>query len=360
LQAATLTQQRKNSVKRVGPRLVGLPPEPVSSTSTESIPTTTAEFVDRAVVCVDCFSEFLFTAEDQKTFADNKCEQPWRCNSCRAKHQEIGEQSGKLYKIKAQEEAARQRTRRKSKKEQLAEIKKRLKVPIAEVKAAAEARAKAIARPGSMNQGRYMPDAPTGKGELETGGYGPEKLETVAAARGRSVGLGSHTIDSDTGEAVWSDNDRKRWQAQGLGAPSDDNYETTGGAHLDESQTPFDVKLNDVDKERMIGELAYEYVKEDESGRLCQLCQIFIAESAGDHIESVHGDENELTHDDRFGNLIDAYIKREERKEAKLRKAGRDKALEAIADTKARAEADATRAGYVKLNGEWIPKPRTG
>ena len=108
-------------------------------------------------------------------------------------------------------------------------------------------------------------------------------------------------------------------------------------------------------------ELAHEYVREDESGySLCRLCQTFIAESGVDHIETVHGNENEPAHDARFGDVISLHIKRKERKEAKLQKAGRDKALEEAANAKAFAEAEATRAGYIKLNGVWVLKERTG
>jgi len=350
--------QRKKPVQRLYNGLVGLPPEPEASLTPESVPpiSKTTEFVDLALVCVDCNAEFLCTAEDQT----NSSSEPLRCNSCRERHREIAEQSSKAVKTDAEKEAARQRARRRTKQEQLAEIKKRLKVPIAQVKAAAEARAKAIARPGSMNQGRYMPDAPTGKGELQTGGYGSEKLGTVAAARGRGVVLGSHTIDPETNEAVWPDNDRREVKPQGVG--QQDNEKSPIQKTKDDlpvARVKFVVKLNDVDRERVVRELVYEYVEEDESGALCRLCQTFITGSAAEHITVVHGDENEPAHNDRFGDLIDAYIKREERKEARLRKAGHDKALEEIADTKARAEADATRAGYVKLNGQWVPKPRT-
>ncbi len=100
---------------------------------------------------------------------------------------------------------------------------------------------------------------------------------------------------------------------------------------------------------------------ENEPGcSLCRLCQTFIAESGVDHIEAAHGDESEPTHDARFGDIVDSYIKRQERKEAKLQKVGRHKAREVAADAKARSEAEAMRAGYVRLNGEWILKSRTG
>ncbi len=356
----TPTKQRKNPVKRLFPGLAGRYAPEANPALPETIPVMSAptQSVDRAMVCVDCGAEFLFTTEDQK----NSSSEPLRCNSCRERHLEIAEQSSKAVKTNAEKEAARQRARRRTKQEQLAAIKERLKTPITEIKAAAEARAKAIARPGSMNRGRYMPDAPTGKGELETGGYGPEKLGMVAAAQSRSVELGNHTIDLETGEAVWPDNDRRGVKPQGVGQQDNEktpSQKTKDGLPI--ARAKFIVKLNDVDIEGVIRELAYKYVKEDESGRLCcRLCQTFVVESAADHITIVHGDENEPAHDDCFGNIIDAYIKREERKEARLRKAGRQNALEVIADTNARAEADATRAGYVKLNGQWIPKSRTG
>ncbi len=351
----TLTKQRKNPVKRLFPGLAGRYEPEANPALPETAPVMSApaQSTDRAMVCVDCGAEFLFTAEDQK----HSSSEPLRCNSCRERHRELAEKSSKAVKTNAEKEAARQRARRRTKQEQLAAIKKALRTPIAEIKAAAEARAKAIAQPGSMSRGKYMTDAPTGKGELVPSG----NIESIVAARGRSAALGSSTIDPETGEAYWPENDRQRVKPEGIGER--DNEKTPPKKDVDglpAARQKFLVKLNDVDREGVVRELAYEYVKEDESGCLCRLCQTFVTQHAVDHIETVHGDESEPTHDPRFGDLIDAYIKRQEKKEAKLRKAGRDKALEVIADANARAERDAIHAGYVKLNGKWIPKPRTG
>src|SRR5437660_2517942 len=186
----TPTQQRKKPVQRLYNRLVGLPPEPEAATAPPFEPTTvkseTTEFVDRVLVCDDCYREFLFSAEQQTSFAETQLSPPRRCKSCEAEAIQQVESPGKaapghvpsvaelqerVEDNKAEKEAERQRARRKRIAEQKAAIKKALRTPIAEIKAAAEARAKAIARPGSMNRGRFMTDAPTGKGEMVPSGH---------------------------------------------------------------------------------------------------------------------------------------------------------------------------------------------
>jgi CxxC-x17-CxxC domain-containing protein len=39
---------------------------------------------DRALVCADCSSEFMFTASEQEFFAERQFSEPRRCPSCRA------------------------------------------------------------------------------------------------------------------------------------------------------------------------------------------------------------------------------------------------------------------------------------
>jgi CxxC-x17-CxxC domain-containing protein len=39
---------------------------------------------DKALVCADCSSEFMFTASEQEFFAERQFSEPRRCPSCRA------------------------------------------------------------------------------------------------------------------------------------------------------------------------------------------------------------------------------------------------------------------------------------
>ena len=38
---------------------------------------------DKKIVCKDCNSEFIFTANEQKFYLENNFETPKRCKSCR-------------------------------------------------------------------------------------------------------------------------------------------------------------------------------------------------------------------------------------------------------------------------------------
>ena len=218
-----------------------------------------------------------------------------------------------------------QRDRRKREAEQLVAIKRKLRTPIAEIKAAAEQQAKAdkqLRSGTSTNRGSYMPGAPTGKGQIVTGGFTSKKLESIAAARGGSAVLGSPDEDPETGEAFWSDNDRRIVKAQGDGASSDDKPEATGGAHKDEpAPQKFQVKLNNFDWAQMMEDVFSKYFVKiapnepgydaefgiaDESQYICRLCGMRVdwKRTAKNHMENVHGDEREPTHDNRFGNVI--------------------------------------------------------
>src|SRR5437773_8591663 len=127
----TPTQQRKKPAKRAFSGLVGLPPEPeaVTAPTVESIPVRPeTEFVDRTIVCGDCYQEFLFSAEDQAVFAENQLSPPRRCKSCEAEAVQQVESPGTAAPVhvpsvaelqervednKAEKEAERQRARRK-------------------------------------------------------------------------------------------------------------------------------------------------------------------------------------------------------------------------------------------------------
>jgi hypothetical protein len=268
--------------------------------------------------------------------------------------------------------AERERHRRKTKTDQLAAIKLALKIPIADIKAAAKVKADGSRLP-SMNQGKYMSDAPTGKGALvlQSGG----KIDQIYAAICRAQALGSPTIDDETGEAFFADNDRDHWTPKGAGAPSDEKPEITGLSRGGftygdgEEKKKFIVDLNTYAYDQEFRELISTYIVKSESSHICRLCYFEIPNDtitaeriAFTHLYYAHGDplnvkDTKFQHDGRFGDIFDRYqkaLRKQEKKQAKLAKAGREKTLEAAADQKARAEIGATKAGYIKLNGEWI------
>jgi hypothetical protein len=95
LQAIALTQQYKKPAQRLY-RLIGPPPEPESATAPlfESAPAGT-EFIDRVLVCDNCYQEFLFSAEEQVSFAKNQSVPPRRCKSCETEAiQQVQESEG--------------------------------------------------------------------------------------------------------------------------------------------------------------------------------------------------------------------------------------------------------------------------
>ena len=54
---------------------------------------------DKALTCVDCRQEFVFTASEQQFYADRQFSEPRRCASCRAirKSERSGTGSGDSY-----------------------------------------------------------------------------------------------------------------------------------------------------------------------------------------------------------------------------------------------------------------------
>ena len=199
-----------------------------------------------------------------------------------------------------------------------------------------------------------MTDAPTGKGALVF--KAPGKIEDIDATISRSILLGGSTLD-ENGEAFFAPNDRKRIVPEGGGAASDDKPEIVGVSkkgftlHDEPKRKRFLVKL---DGPEYASGLAAA-IRECASESFCRLCQQTFNRIVV-HFMSAHSDEGEPDHVSRFGDMVGKYVRRITRAHAKLEKAGRKVALELMADDRAKAEIQAIRDGYVKLNGEWIPK----
>jgi hypothetical protein len=376
----TPTKQRKKPVKRAFQGLVGLPPEPeaVMAPLPESIPAKaeTTEFVDRVLTCDDCYADFLFSAEDQARCAENQLSPPRRCKSCEAEAIQQVQQaetaaaspiSPNIEDIEREKAAKRARERRKRNAGQLAAIKKALRTPVAEIKKAAGEATKAEkerTRLPSMEAGRFVTDAPTGKGELVLGG-GSKEMDFMAGARQRGVQLGDATFDSETGDACWPEGDRRRVKPEGTGQRpgdrEDDREDDDPGATSDAQDNrteagedadilfgdKFFVKLNDRDNDKVLTELVGFYFiefsefsseyffcaqcgtkGEADSTELvcrncgaihtgefkffvCRLCQTVCGSDTASkkHVEDIHGDDRESHHDRRFGNIIYRYLR---------------------------------------------------
>ena len=55
-------------------------------------------FTDKTLTCVDCNTEFAFTASDQQFYADRQFSEPRRCPACRATRKaQRGESGGSSY-----------------------------------------------------------------------------------------------------------------------------------------------------------------------------------------------------------------------------------------------------------------------
>jgi hypothetical protein len=84
----------------------------------------------------------------------------------------------KLEADKKSKRAVAARARRKLQADQIKRIKEVLQVPIAEVKAAAAEKLRAEKFP-AMSAGAYMPEAPTSRGKLVSGGYDSAKVDLI-------------------------------------------------------------------------------------------------------------------------------------------------------------------------------------
>ena len=242
--------------------------------------------------------------------------------------------------LRKQKKAQAARARRKLQREQIDAIREKLKVPVREIKRAAEEQAKLEKQAkaqGSMRRGMFIADAPMGKGELVTGGYGSKQLELMIAAYDRAAALGSPSSD-ETGGEFWPDNDRRSVVPQGSGG--NDGEDSGGSFHVRLGDGVQDKKAYDYDL--LLGTLVDKYCVKTEvftneffycvscgakqgkiesiqkcirceakNGKdngylhLCRLCGTecdgFVA--AKQHIHRVHGSENHPEHDHRYGDI---------------------------------------------------------
>lgn len=281
---------------------------------------------DQALVCARCHEEFLWTAEHQAT----NPEAPDTCYSCRKTLYDLAKTAPvvpaapmtETYQGRKAREARERRARRAA---QLADIKKALRTPVAKILEMAKEAARTVKlenaeykRSMDMNRGRYMEDAPSGMGELITGGYGSEKLELVGAMRGKAEALGSATEDED-GNAIWPDNDRRVVAPEGTGDSSYEEGDDEGddakkvapdaedvGAEDEVNDAKFIVKLSDYDEAKFSRELFDKYFVEDGNRYVCRLCLAELAwESEGRrHMESAHGLQSEPEHQHKYGNVV--------------------------------------------------------
>jgi hypothetical protein len=92
----------------------------------------------------------------------------------------------------------------------------------------------------------------------------------------------------------------------------------------------------------------------------CQLCgyECDWPNDRPKHIESVHGDPDEPSHDKKHGNVVARHIKEARQLGHRLKKAGSValRNLEELQQYKDRraAEAEAKRNGFIKRDGEWV------
>jgi hypothetical protein len=147
-----------------------------------------------------------------------------------------------------------------------------------------------------------MTGAPSGKGLLETGGYGAQKVEAIAAMRGRAEALGSPTLDED-GNVYWPDNDRGRIEPEGTGLG---DYEDAEDGDDDRGTTGFFVKMSTFDEAKFSKELFDKYFVADGDRHVCRLCLVdFGWETEGRrHMESAHGPQSEPEHQHKYGNVV--------------------------------------------------------
>jgi hypothetical protein len=236
----------------------------------------------------------------------------------------------KAIKLQKEKEAERGRARRKLRREQLAAIKLRLKTPFREIKRLAEELKDALGSGASdMSKGKYMSDAPTSKGQIVY----TQKIEQVGAAVNRAAALGAQTVDLETGEAFWPEHDRRHVVPEGTGERgggqrSNDEQKISSGNRVDRhsgvplapaATTSFVVKLGtDLDHGQALQNLFHRLfieVKEDAGYFICKLCHTnYPSElTCKQHVEDIHGDENEPKHDQRFGDVVTPEVRRVKR-----------------------------------------------
>ena len=210
--------------------------------------------------------------------------------------------SEEAQQLRKEKEAERGRERRKKKREQLAAIKKALKTPIAEIKKAdkdqrrLEDILRRNAKPDSMNRGMTM----TGGQKLVTGG-GSAQLEMIAAAAMQSEQLGASTDDG----ANWPDHDRRHVEPMGAGA---EDLETVSSFVVKEG--------TDIDwgqaLQNLFRSMFVEVEPETNHGYVCRLCRADVPSERRclEHLEKIHGNQDEPGHDSRFGNVVGKEARR--------------------------------------------------
>jgi hypothetical protein len=282
-----------------------------------------------------------------------------------------------IEKERREKRAAAARARRKLHADQIKRVKEVLKIPIAQVKAEAAAKAAAEKRL-SMSAGAYMPEAPTSKGKIVTGGYDSSKIDYMTGLDvGEEATLGSG-VASDQAEGG-----RRHGTPEG-NAPEKDfnrdeaefNLRSREGMHgwTESGSRGFQVRLTsdaEYDTQRALVYLLDEYF-EDSVCRLCHVdCQD--VEDAKDHILAFHGDEREPNHDARFGDIVGPKVKKIRREDRKRQKEGKKILAAAQPEKKIRATPEESdREGWeqtgplIQVAGkgwvqEWVrKKPVTG
>jgi hypothetical protein len=232
--------------------------------------------------------------------------------------------------VRRKVEAERGRERRRKKREQLDAIKLALKTPIAEIKET-ERQQRVLDRMRKKmagGDGQFMTDAEQGKGLLVTGA--DIEGATRAAAR-------TELLSGATDPEYWPNNDRNHVVPEGTGQRgngdrSNDEEDTVVKAvnpnlakGIPVARDRFIVKPGtDLDWGQALQDLFYELFveirpEENDSYYVCRLCR---AETPSErtckqHLETVHGDDEEPKHDPRFGNVVAKEV-REIRKATKL------------------------------------------
>jgi hypothetical protein len=334
-----MAPQRKRPVQRAFSGLVGLPPEPDAALA--PIAPKLGKFLDPSNTTQGMLEEY--------------------------KHAEISKR------------ALAARARRKLQSDQIKNLKKALRTPVAQIKAEPAEKLKTEKLP-LMSTGSYVRDAPAGLGLFVTGGYDAAEIDYITGlevAEEATLGSGKNTSDELIGG-------RRRVQPEGNSA--DDG--SLNGNRI------FQVKLNETDPSQLENALAHlvgEYFaplelvqcecgavldtdgldshSEVHEGRFryhntasCRLCRSIVSsqEAADAHIASVHGEEEEPAHDARFGNVIQKYLRKRAREKRKIERLGKKKLAEILPLRPSTASPLRAQSEGWKQEGKWVHVPGRG
>jgi hypothetical protein len=203
----------------------------------------------------------------------------------------------KLEISRAEKQAERARGRRRLRREQLANIKKALKTPIAEIKQQARLAKQIALDHRSVEIGH-------------TGGFGSKKMEEIAAAIGRAELLGPPVDSESYDPETYAVNDRRHVEPE--------------GTSFDGQTTRFTVKSGTpLESGQALQDLFRDLFVPDSDDFRCRLCgAVCLSERrCQEHLEKAHGDDQEPEHDQRFGNIIDDKIAENRKRQRQLRKA---------------------------------------